>query len=78
MVFQFLLHVRHSASKISDLLAIERYAATVRRDQPSQDVEKSALSTAAWSDDGNEFSRFSAQADLLEDLQCITAPGEGF
>jgi hypothetical protein len=51
-----------------DLLAIERYAAAVRRDQPSQDVEKSALSTAAGSDDGNEFSRFRAQADLLEDL----------
>jgi hypothetical protein len=61
-----------------DLLAIERYAATVRREQPSQDVEKGALSTAAGSYDGNEFSRFSAKADLLEDLQFITAPGEGF
>jgi hypothetical protein len=61
-----------------DLFAIERYAATVRREQPSQDVEKSALSTAAGSDDGNEFSGFSAKADLLEDLQCITASGEGF
>jgi hypothetical protein len=59
------------------LSAIQRYAAGVRRDQSSQDVEKSALAAAAGSNNGNELSWFSFQADLPEDLQRISASGEG-
>ena len=45
---------------------------------PAKMLKKVLFSTAAGSDDGNEFSGFSAKANLLEDLQCITASGEGF